>query len=1439
VQQSAKLATFTAFYCLAVNTPISSFSTHLTILFRFLHEISFPFSVAIPGSKVFPLPFMEVIRNLWTYNAIKDVQQWTAYLVGSLVLCNFGYLVYLVHFYLTRRGTLKPHPTIVKVFQGHIYYSCGPLAIPYVSMMLNYISCEPNAANCNIIEVSGGEAALFFILSLLHCIYFIVYEASIYNWSPVGQSPAAKAHHRVTVISACCRSVCVITFGILDSQRSLDMEYGLIIFCLFYHAINTVSYWYEYPFYSMWMNYIHTSTYAISFMASLSMLLGLVSTGAGDLVCVGLFFVGTILLLPTIYSLLRWRVTTVDNQAVGNLKTDTQVELKVRILMNKISAAQENESDAFDSELCDQIEEVIQIHFKNFKSSFKFNLIWATYLFHFKQNKFSSMTKLRLIINNSPFIFDIFPLQIRLRCVSGYIGSEDSEEGLATYEEQVRLERLSIESMSKSLSAQLRFWGTLASEDYTLEKLERITMDISNHTESSRTSLQRIVALNPKSPFYRRLYSQFLLNIANDDSGAKRQLTRAMELESEEEGNYNLTDSSNCIMIISGERETLGEILEANNRTCEVFGVSSEDIIGRKINLLMAKPYALAHNAKLINYIEKKLTNLSTLNRTVVMKGSNGLAFEGQLQIREYSNFTLDPSIAFFGAIQPLKNRIFSVVKISDLLIWEVSAKFSTHFNLDISVLKNHDCQIEDVLPGFDSYVEEINKALETNETYRFVMSMKNNKIESELNLCVYYLPYIQREYYMVVVEMETEDPNNHMRASDNVSTSKLDIFNSMSKSKAEKKMVIVAGDSSDDSDSDESQSESNGEHESKSQASSNSKSSRSTNLLRMGLVRTGVHFEPKLKTLFTWIVLLLTTLCAMGITVQLLWSSLTINRYQASLNLLTIPLRSGTTIGSYSAQMFDHIFRGNFFETEEDALREEQRLRRILTDMTDKLGLLKTIIFDSGKSLTAQEIDTILGVHFNLTDYEGKPKTLDFIEAVHLYTVAFTIILNKNMTDLRSDQRTLDFLKSNTVTDIPRVWNQSCMNILEIQTLSAERVQMIEFGFMVAALTLVAFIFVTVFMPSIYYVLKQKAEVYIMFESMEMGNLRDIIGQCGTKLCEIDGVEQTANNMEIQDMMEVISSKTKSSSSAAGTGKGGANEKEPAKTSKLVISFSRVIMNHVTYLLFVILLLTALYFAGYYVWWTQARSSLFNDIDKRVYNSRNRNWFVQKLTQSVIGWDYEENAIKINLTETELWERKIWEVDHALYYGDHNLGILTDIRIISGGEAMLGGNICNQFYEKGILAKLYNKTACETYYDGVMTRGAHELYIAFLSLSEDLRRTYVTKGIDAALPRIHALKEMSDFWIPHVGSMFDTWLSTVFEDGFKSASFTRSIGTVFYVVVCILMAGFVYYPTVRKLNTEIQRTRNMLTIIPNEIVENSSSLREQVRAIALRMIQS
>jgi hypothetical protein len=425
---------YTAFFCLARNSPCTPIGDYIETLFRFLYDFSFPATIFIPNSSVFPIEAFFYLRQFWTHESDKQtVERATSYFIAALVMANVAYMGYLVYFYSDKRSSTKPPTLLTNIMHHHILWSSGPLVVPYTSIMLTYITCDARVAwssTCSVIGVSTAEFVFFSIILIVHNGLAVLYKVSVYDWSPYSALPAAKVHSRVCIVATPLRSLVTVIFGLFQYSQDSVTSYALAIVCIVYQAILTFSFWYEQPFQTHFINNVHVGIYAVACMASCSVLFGLLSGGTGDVPVGGIFMVSTILMLPTVLKMSDWRWNFVSDAPLNALKTATDVELRVRTELSKLIAVQEN-SDMDDLGVkadARDLERVL-IHFKYpLRYSFKFNSIWATYLFLFKSNKFLAMQKLRAILDHSPMVLDILPLQIRLRFFAESASTEEINE---------------------------------------------------------------------------------------------------------------------------------------------------------------------------------------------------------------------------------------------------------------------------------------------------------------------------------------------------------------------------------------------------------------------------------------------------------------------------------------------------------------------------------------------------------------------------------------------------------------------------------------------------------------------------------------------------------------------------------------------------------------------------------------------------------------------------------------------------------------------------------------------------------------------------------------------------------------------------------------------------------------------------------------------------
>jgi hypothetical protein len=433
-------------------------------------DLSFPLTIWVENSQLLPMDFFYYLRQFWTHKSdYATVGMGTAYGIACLVIANLCYMAFLVHFYSDKRSSVKPPKVLTQIMHQHIFWSSGPLIIPYTSIMLTYITCHPGDTSCTLVAVHPAEFAFFLVLIFCQNLLALLYKVSVYDWSPFSHLPAAKIHSRVCIVATPVRSVVTVVFGFSQYERSAVVSYLLNVVCICYQCVLTFCFWYEQPFHRRFINNVYVGMYAIAAMASLAVMFAQFAGGSGDIACIGIFVIGSLLLIPAVGKLGDLRLNFAQQAPLSQLKTATDVELRVRHeLVKLLEAATEraNNNDLEDASTLNttEIENILMYFAKEFRYSFKFNSIWAAYLYLFKANKFVAMQKTRVILNHSPMVFDIIPLQIRLRFFAETSSSEDMDSGLESFEEQLRLQRYAIDALARAISLQARFWGTLVSK---------------------------------------------------------------------------------------------------------------------------------------------------------------------------------------------------------------------------------------------------------------------------------------------------------------------------------------------------------------------------------------------------------------------------------------------------------------------------------------------------------------------------------------------------------------------------------------------------------------------------------------------------------------------------------------------------------------------------------------------------------------------------------------------------------------------------------------------------------------------------------------------------------------------------------------------------------------------------------------------------------------
>jgi hypothetical protein len=1438
VSQGWVLAFYTAAFRLALDSRYTTVRLYVDMILNLLYELSFPLALPIKGSSVFPVTGFRILRLWWIDDVDIQSKRAAAYSIATLILLNFCYFGYLVCFYRSRRINIKSPRFLAKVMEFHISFSCSFLFIPYVSIMLNYVAC-PNKDLCSFGDMSSGESFFLVVVALAHFVFTFFYYSALFEWSPQSRYLGSKSSCGCCIIASSVRSLVTFVFALLTPHTSFLVNYALLFFGLIPQLMVCLNYAYKMPFYSLEMNQMVIATYAFGFISSVSVFFAIITGAVGDSVCIAVIIVGILLLIPTISFMTTWRCDIIQKKPLIKLSA-VEVDIRARLgILRIVALLEEAEGGKEDvrQSLLSEMDSFFRFHSKtSFGKSVKFNLIWATYLHLFKTNKLSGMQKLRQVLSHARF-YESLPVRIRMRFLAEAYSTEEVDAGLTTYEESQRLETYAAECMAKCMGYQVQFWGLLVTGDYTLEKLENIASSMSKLSNQAKKSLQRLVKISPKIPFYRRLYSQFLACIENDDTGAKKQLSRAVELEGDETV-QNITSSENSIIVISGEEGSVGRILHFNKKACSMFGVSLEVVANTKINTLMARPFGLVHDHYLTSYVDNKNSVTSFVSRPgLFMKGSDGFVFEADLQVVEYSNFTLDPSIAFLGALTRPRTKPFCIIKKADLVVWDVSSPFFYFFDLDLQRVKNLDYFIMDIIPDFKVMLEDIKQGFVEGIAYSVPIKYVKSDTQVHLDMTVSNLKYYEEEFYHVLLEekksvVESASVEDYEGSHATIKPGLVSILldGSEKKPRGNRRVKIsteelIADEKSSKSGSFISCVES--ELGDKPHSKASSASSKNSNLLRMGLLRSDKRLEKSLLRVLVFLVVVLFALSIMSIVDQIAWSKLISDRFRVTNDMLSIPVSYGISSLSYSASLLSTILHGTTLYSNETVASAKQH--QVLNDMAQAqsaLDQLQLAFLTHSSVLGDEVVDVFSSANCLLIDYGLNKVNVTLLDFIQVFSISSTSIVASNLSEVDPGSRALHLFLRNRDNKAHDIWDSITSSILKAQREHNEYIKSQNVSFALAGILCAVCAILFVLLPVVYSVRRTGLDVYKLFEKMDPSSVREIYTQSIGKLSDIGQTQSAATFMvELQLTMETLAlKKPKTDGVTAAT---------------LHLPLWEVLQSRPMRLFMFMWAWTLLYFVGSTVWWNQTEAHIY-DLSSRLYVAKSKQFYIREIARGALQWDHHLRRFRPDVTAIAYFEKRLLEAEESLYNGNDSLGIQFNVQSIYGGAELLEKSVCALFQDNhGQLSEA--TTACDSVHSGMLNKGVQQVVLDYIQLSEQIRANSTQSSPPATVDasQVIELTDLADNVLFRVCDVVNQWIQDTFNKTYSQALTLRQLGCFSFVVGCLALLWCVYLPLIRKMNRDLKNTINLLLMIPPEIVESSTMIRDNIRSIALRKLQN
>ncbi|KAJ3218705.1 hypothetical protein HDU81_000467, partial [Chytriomyces hyalinus] len=392
-----------------------------------------------------------------------------------------------------------------------------------------------------------------------------------------------------------------------------------------------------------------------------------------------------------------------------------------------LGALESATNEKTDKEFLDEVNETFLTSLKAMPKSCRLYLFAASFHLSFMGNRAQCLALTAKAALMHPKLDEAFMIFKRQRLLNDKFAGGDVIDFIA-FEQNMKLAKL---NERKATVAGIQFWSELMKKRPSFYKLQLHGAAISSAVSVAQSHYVTLIKLTPDSPDVYRLYGKFLIDVLNDKKNGQDLLDHADELvdeaerdavsdedDSDDSSGYdsdgderrdsktankcqNLFSGDNCLITISGEKNNLGAILSINDKACKQFGYKKSECIGKNINVIIPSPFAEAHDAYLVKYLETGIAKVMEKSREVLGLHKDGYLMRLMLCVKHI----VQPNgkQTFIGAIQPTKNSStngFMIIDPNDYKVKHVSLNVANVFNY-VPEKNGKDVFLLDWIPGF------------------------------------------------------------------------------------------------------------------------------------------------------------------------------------------------------------------------------------------------------------------------------------------------------------------------------------------------------------------------------------------------------------------------------------------------------------------------------------------------------------------------------------------------------------------------------------------------------------------------------------------------------------------------------------------------------------------------------------------------------------------
>lgn len=612
--------------------------------------------------------FIQHLRLLWhhdltlnNFSNLKDFWIVLTYPSLDVAFAQLGYLAYfsILSWILVGWNTFvlifsailiqnsKNVPGLMKsLFRISIFLTSKLLFIPITIVMIlctkyslwqyQYLEEYDDDIESKIIDY-GYSGGFFAIISLfLHLGSSILFENSDFDVSHISyrNDLQSKFTSLYDVLFDIATFITTLFYVIMGKNSYI----WYLFMCILSFLFICVKYIYYLPYYSFFMNLLRIILCFQIFLVSLIILIGLQMQN-GSVILI-LFAIFQPAMIYVVYNLVKFRVSLIKS-SFSSLENIFLYELVLRkdLISGKREVSLLREmNEVYNSNPC------------------KLNLVAQAY--YCKEHLNNPMTGLIKISRTSHQGFDIVSNYQVFKCKENLQAlAYESVDSFKLYKFSLDLKQAKSHDylFCKQL---LRLSLKIHDDSSELSELKDLVNETFESSKKLNEKYEKLLKIFPDSNTVLELYGTFLSDLLNNqDLGSiyfnKKNDFMKKDQVQRQKNNFEVQKYS-CILIISGNIDTIGRIIYADNNFLNFIGISAESIKDSYLYQFIPHPFDINHDIKLDIFI-KNATNHHVFRSSPLFM----MSFEGFLLECYFNSDCIgcDGQINFLSIIEPIPRK--------------------------------------------------------------------------------------------------------------------------------------------------------------------------------------------------------------------------------------------------------------------------------------------------------------------------------------------------------------------------------------------------------------------------------------------------------------------------------------------------------------------------------------------------------------------------------------------------------------------------------------------------------------------------------------------------------------------------------------------------------------------------------------------------------------